>query len=41
VKRTARGLKKVNPKSILTWELPIKARKKTEIDYSYKVYVRD
>ncbi len=41
VEQTARGLKKVNPKSLLTWELPIKSRAKTEIDYSYKVYVRD
>jgi hypothetical protein len=41
IEQTARGLKKVNPKSVLTWELPIKSRDKTEIDYSYKVYVRD
>ena len=41
VEQTARGLKKVNPKSVLTWELPIKPREKTEIEYSYKVYVRD
>lgn len=41
VEQTARGLKKVNPKSVLTWELPIKSREKVEIDYSYKVYVRD
>ena len=41
VEQTARGLKKVNPKSVLTWELPIKSRDKIEIDYSYKVYVRD
>jgi len=41
VEQTARGLKKVNPKSALTWELPIKPRDTIEIDYSYKVYVRD
>jgi len=40
VEQTARGLKKVNPKSALTWELPIKSRDKIEIEYSYKVYVR-
>lgn len=40
VEQTARGLRKVNPKSNLTWELPIKARDKTEIEYTYKVYVR-
>lgn len=41
VAQTARGLKKVNPKSVLTWEIPIKPGEKVEIDYSYKVYVRD
>src|SRR5258705_10025683 len=40
VEQTARGLKKVNPKSDLTWEIPIKSRGKAEIQYSYKVYVR-
>ncbi len=41
VEQTARGLKKVNPKSVLTWEVPIKPREKAEIEYTYKVYVRD
>ena len=41
VEQTARALKKVNPKSLLTWELPIKPRDKIEITYGYKVYVRD
>jgi hypothetical protein len=41
VDQTAKRLKKVNPKSVLTWEIPIKARDKVEIEYSYKVYVRD
>ena len=41
IEQTARGLKKVNPRSVLTWEVPIKARDKAEIEYSYKVYVRD
>jgi hypothetical protein len=40
VEQTAKGLRKVNPKSILTWELPVKAKGRIEIDYSYKVYVR-
>jgi hypothetical protein len=40
VARTAKGLKKVNPKSALTWELPVKSRGKLEIEYGYKVYVR-
>ncbi len=41
VEQTARGLKKVNPRAVLTWEVPIKAREKAEIEYAYKVYVRD
>jgi hypothetical protein len=41
VEQTARGLKRVNPKSVLTWELPIKSRDKIEIDYGYNVYIRD
>ncbi len=41
VERTAKGLKKVNPKSILTWELPVDPRGRVEIEYSYRVYVRD
>jgi len=40
VEITARGLKQVNPNCILSWELPIKARDKIEIEYSYKLYVR-
>jgi hypothetical protein len=35
-----KGLKSVNPKVVLTWELPIKPRDKVEIEYSYKVYIR-
>lgn len=41
VEQTARGLKKVNPKSVLTWEVPMNPRGKVEIEYGYKVYVRD
>lgn len=41
VEQTARGLRKVNPKSVLSWELPIGPRGKIEITYSYRVYVRD
>lgn len=41
IDQTARGLKTVNPRSVLTWELPIKPRGRAEIEYSYKVYVRE
>ncbi len=40
VERIAKGLRRVNPHSVLKWELPIKARDKLEVDYSYRVYVR-
>ena len=40
VAKTAKGLKQVNPKSALTWELPVRSRARVEIDYGYKVYVR-
>jgi hypothetical protein len=40
VTQTAKGLKQVNPRSVLTWELPVKTRGKLAIEYGYKVYVR-
>jgi hypothetical protein len=36
----ARGLKHPNPNCVLSWELPVKARDKIEIEYSYRLYVR-
>ncbi len=36
----ARGLKQANPNAHLTWELPLKARGKVEVEYSYRIYVR-
>ena len=41
VEQVVKGLRKVNPRALLHWEIPIKARDKTEVEYSYKVYVRD
>src|SRR5262249_4845478 len=41
VEQTAKGLRKVNPKSVLSWEVPIASRGRAQIEYSYKVYVRD
>jgi hypothetical protein len=40
VEQTAKGLRKVNAKSVLTWELPVRSRGKLAIEYGYKVYVR-
>jgi len=41
VDQVVKGLRKVNPHSLLYWEIPIKAREKGEVEYTYKVYVRD
>jgi hypothetical protein len=41
IDQVAKGLKKVNPRSVLTWELPIKARGQLSIEYHYQVYVRN
>jgi hypothetical protein len=31
----------VNPKVLLMWEIPIKAHEKAELEYQYKVYIRN
>ncbi len=41
VETTARGLRAINPSSVLTWELPLKARGKLEIDYRYHILLRE
>src|SRR5262249_35674339 len=41
VEKTARGLKRVNPQNVLTWELPVASRGKLEVEYQYHVYVRE
>jgi len=41
VTEIVRGLKSLNPNCVLVWEIPIKARDKAEIEYKYKVYVRE
>lgn len=41
VEQTAKGLRRVNPNNVLTWELPVEAQGKLEIEYQYKVYVRE
>jgi hypothetical protein len=41
VDQVAKGLRKANPRSLLRWEIPIKARDKAEVEYVYRVYVRD
>lgn len=40
VAQTAKGLKSVNPQNVLTWEVPVKAHDKMEIEYQYRVYIR-
>ena len=39
--KTAEGLKKVNPKHILTWTIEMKAGEEKKIAYMYQVYIRD
>jgi len=39
--KTAEGLKKVNPKHILTWTIDLKAGEEKKIAYVYQVYIRD
>jgi len=36
-----KGLRKANPHALPTWVIPIKARDKAEVEYTYKVYVRE
>lgn len=37
---TARGLKQVNPKHVLTWTSTVKAGEELKITYSYQLYIR-
>jgi hypothetical protein len=39
--QTAKGLKQVNPKHILTWELELQPGAELKISYIYQVYIRD
>lgn len=39
--KTAAGLKKVNPKHILTWSIDLKPGEERRISYQYQVYIRD
>ena len=39
VETLAEGLKKANPQKRLTWEVPVEAKGKIKISYSYKVLV--
>jgi len=41
VDQVAKGLRRANAHSVLHWEIPIKARDKAGVEYSYRVYVRD
>jgi len=39
--QTAKGLKQVNPKHILTWEIELKPGAELKLSYIYQVYIRD
>jgi hypothetical protein len=39
--QTAKGLKQVNPKHILTWEIELKSGAELKLTYLYQVYIRD
>jgi hypothetical protein len=39
--KTAAGLKKVNPKHILTWSIDLKPGEERKVSYQYQVYIRD
>ena len=41
IEKIAKGLKMVNTRCLLTWEVPVRASEKTMVEYSYKVYVRN
>jgi hypothetical protein len=40
-RKTAEGLKKVNPKHLLTWTIALKPDEERKISYVYQVYIRD
>ena len=39
--QTAKGLKQVNPKHVLTWEIELKSGAELKLSYLYQVYIRD
>ncbi len=39
--KTAKGLKQVNPKHILTWNIDLKSGEEQNISYKYQVYIRN
>ena len=39
--QTAKGLKQVNPKHILTWEIELKSGAELKLSYLYQVFIRD
>ena len=38
--QTAKGLRQINPKHILTWLAPLKAGEELKLTYSYQLYIR-
>jgi hypothetical protein len=39
--KTAKGLKQVNPKHILKWEIDLKSGEEQKLSYQYQVYIRE
>ncbi len=39
--KTAKGLKQVNPKHVLTWEIKLKPEEEQTLSYEYRVYIRN
>lgn len=39
--QTAKGLKQVNPKHVLTWNIEAKPGEETKLTYSYQLYIRN
>ena len=37
---TAKGLKKVNPKHVLTWEIELGSKEEATLSYVYEAYIR-
>jgi hypothetical protein len=39
--QTAEGLRQVNPRHVLTWEVPLEAGEELTLTYTYQVYIRN
>lgn len=41
IRLLGKGIKKINPQTLITWNLDLKPMEKTVLKYSYTVYIRD